>query len=381
MRIALVTDYLNQSGGAERVVASLHRLFPTAPIFTTIADRRVVRSLLDGADIRTSWMQRLPGLTRHYRKYFMLYPHAIESLNLRDYDLVVSNSSAYAKSAITRPDACHVCYCHTPMRFAWNFAGYAAREEWHPVIRAILPPLVAHVRRWDLRTATRPTLIAANSAAVAIRVQRHYQRRAPVIHPPVEVERFRPSQSVGERYLVVSRLVAYKRIDLAVAAFTRMRKPLLVIGDGPARAALERQAGPTITFLGRRSDEEVAEYYATSRGLIFPGEEDFGITPLESNAAGRPVIAYQAGGALDTIVPEATGVFFPHQTVESLCQAVRTAETIAWDTSVLRAHAAQFREERFHHRFMTVVNAALQGPDAPLDPAPSYHTPGNLATV
>jgi glycosyltransferase involved in cell wall biosynthesis len=359
MRVALVTDYLNQSGGAERVVASLHRLWPEAPIYATIADPGVTEELLPGAEIRTSWMQRLPGLKRHYRKYFMLYPHAVESFDLRGFDLVVSNSSAYAKNVITARPTCHVAYCHTPMRFAWNFAGYAEREEWGRLTRAVLPPLVERLRRWDLRSSSRPTIIAANSSAVAARVRQAYGLSSRVVFPPVEVHRFRPQPGPYEYHLVVSRLVAYKRIDLAVGAFTRMGRRLLVVGDGPARSRLEREAGPTVEFLGRRSDADVADLYAGCRALIFPGEEDFGITPLEANASGRPVVAYRAGGALDTVVPGRTGVFFAEPTVAAVCQAVEEAERIDWDPLALREHANDFREERFHQRFLEIVGAGL----------------------
>lgn len=359
MKVALVHDYLNQAGGAERVVGALHRLFPDAPIYTTIAEPAVVDTLLEGADVRTSWMQRLPGLKRHYRKYFLLYPHAIESFDLSEYDLVVSNSTAYAKGAIIRSGACHVCYCHSPMRFAWNFAGYAAREAWGPLTRRVLPPLISHVKRWDVATIDRVSYYIGNSSAVAARITRHYGRQAAVVHPPVEVERLAPSPIDEDYHLVVSRLVAYKRVDLVVEAFNRLKRPLVVIGDGPARSRLERMAGSTVRFLGRLPDAEVAEYYARCRAVVFPGEEDFGIVPLEANAAGRPVIAYAAGGALDTVIEGCTGVFFRSQDAESLANAVQACGAIEWDKAKLRRHAEGFREEAFRERFMEAVQTAL----------------------
>lgn len=366
MRVALVHDYLIQAGGAERVLAALHRMFPQAPIYTTIADREVLGSLLPGAEVHTSWMQRLPGLKRHFRKYVLLYPAAVESLDLRGYDLVLSSSSAFAKGAIADPDACHVCYCHTPMRFGWNLEAYAAREEWGPALRRLLPVLVERLRRWDLRTAARPTVYLANSTAVAARIARCYGRPARVVHPPVEVERIRAGAGPGEYFLVVSRLVPYKRVDLAVEAFTALARPLVVIGDGPARRALERIAGPSVRFLGRLPDEEVARYYAGARAVVFPGEEDFGIVPLEANAAGRPVIAYQAGGALDTVVDGQTGVFFRTQTVDAVCLAVRECEERAWRSGALRRHAEAFREEIFRARLLEAIRGVLgaRSPDA-----------------
>jgi len=359
MRVALAHDYLIQAGGAERVVAALHRLFPGAPIFTTVADPDLTDAMFPGAKIRTSWMQRLPGLKRHFRKYVLLYPSAIESLDLSGYDLVISSSSAFAKGIITTPPTVHLCYCHTPMRFGWNAEAYAEREEWGPVVRRLLPMVTGRLRRWDLATASRPTLYLANSTTVAARIAQAYHRSARVVFPPVETDRLRPAGEPGEHFLVVSRLVSYKRIDLAVEAFTRMAKPLLVVGDGPARRALERSAGPTVRFLGRLPDAEVARHYAGCRGLIFPGEEDFGIVPLEANAAGRPVVAYEAGGALDTVVNGQTGVFFPVQSVEALCQAVRECESRVWRPALLRRHAEGFREAVFRARILEVVRSAM----------------------
>ena len=360
MKIALVHDYLFQSGGAERVIAALHRMFPTAPIYTTIADADVVGELLPDADVRTSWMQRLPGLRRHHRKYFLLYPGAMERFDLTEFDLVVSNSSAYAKGVRTRADACHVCYCHTPMRFGWNFSAYAAQEQWGPLTRMALRPLVERVRRWDARTAGRPTAYLANSAAIARRIERCYGVASSVVHPPVEVDRFSPGTVSDDFHLIVSRLAAYKRIDLAVEAFTRLGRPLVIIGDGPARQNLERVAGPSIRFLGRRDDAEVADHYARCRALVFPGEEDFGLTPLEANASGRPVIAYAAGGALDTVRDGVTGVFFREQTAESLADAVAACDAVPWNRDLLRSHAETFSEANFRIRMGSAINAVVR---------------------
>jgi glycosyltransferase involved in cell wall biosynthesis len=228
------------------------------------------------------------------------------------------------------------------------------------------PPLIARVRRWDRRTADRPTVYVANSTIVAERIAAHYHRLATVIPPPVEVQRFTPSPMPADGpYLIVSRLVAYKRIDLAVEAFTRLNRPLVIVGDGPARAELQRRAGPSIQFLGRLNDAEVSAAYARSRAVIFPGEEDFGIVPLEANAAGRPVIAFQGGGALDTVIPGQTGLFFPEASPDSLAAAVRRSEAQAWDPARLRAHAETFREEVFADRLSTLVHALYRGATIP----------------
>lgn len=355
MKVALAHDYLVQAGGAERVVAALHRIFPEAPIFTTIADRSVTDTLLPGADIRTSWMQHLPGLRKHFRKYVLLYPSAVESLDLTGYDLIISSSSAFAKGVTPGPGGFHICYCHTPMRFGWNAGNYAEREEWGPAVRWLLPPVTGRLRRWDQRTASRVDLYVANSSVVAERIERCYRRPARIIPPPVEVDRLAPSATRQDCYLVVSRLVAYKRIDLAVDAFSRLGRRLVVIGDGPARAALERRAGPSVEFLGRQPDTVVERYLAESLGLIFPGEEDFGIVPLEANAAGRPVVAYEAGGALDTVISGKTGVYFPEQTVESLMEAVARCDETRWDTTSIRQHAESFGEPVFRERILGLV--------------------------
>jgi glycosyltransferase involved in cell wall biosynthesis len=360
MRLAIVHDYLNQAGGAERVVESFHRIWPDAPIFTTIADRDAMPRSLRDADLRVTWMQRLPGWKRHFRSYLPLYPLGIASMDLSDYDVVVSSSSAWAKAVHTRPGTVHVCYCHTPMRWVWDYARYVEREDFGVMARLALPPVIAALRMWDLRTARRPSHLIVNSRVVGERVRRCWGRESELLPPPVDVSRFSVARSPGSSYLVVSRLAHYKRIDLAVEAFTALGLPLVVIGDGPARAALKARAGPTIEFRGRVDDAGVAAAMRDSRGLIFPGEEDFGITPLEANACGRPVVAFAAGGALETVRADVTGVLFDAPTGASLMDAVRRAEGITWDASVMRAHAETFAADRFEAAFRAIVEREAQ---------------------
>jgi glycosyltransferase involved in cell wall biosynthesis len=360
VKIAIVHDYLNQAGGAERVVGTLHTMFPDAPIFTTILDRASLWDVLRDADIRTSWMQRLPLLKRHFKAYLLFYPGAIERFDLRDYDLVISSSSAFGKAAITRPDAVHVCYCHTPMRFVWDYQRYMEREQYGSPIRAVLVPVLKRFRKWDVKTAVRPNVYVANSTVVADRIRRFYGRESVIVPPPVAIQRFTPVSKSEDFYLIVSRLNPYKRVDLVVKAFNDLGRPLVIIGDGPDRAVLERMAKPNITFLGRLPDPEVAAYYARSRALLFPGDEDFGIVPLEANAAGRPVVAFKAGGALDTVVDGKTGIFFCDLTPESLTEAVLRSEATAWDTVAIRRHAEEFAEPHFRERFMRVVEEAVE---------------------
>lgn len=360
MKIAIVHDYLNQAGGAERVVGTLHTMFPKAPIFTTILDRGSLWDVLRDADIRTSWMQKLPLLKRHFKAYLLFYPGAIERFDLREYDLVISSSSAFGKAAITRPGALHICYCHTPMRFVWDYERYMEREQYGSPVRAILVPVLRRFRAWDVKTATRPSLYVANSTVVADRIRRFYGRDSVIIPPPVAVQRFTPAATHEEFYLIVSRLNPYKRVDLVVKAFNDNGRKLVIIGDGPDRAVLEKMAKPNISFLGRLPDPEVADYYARCKALLFPGDEDFGIVPLEANAAGRPVIAYKAGGALDTVIDGETGIFFSELTPESLSDAVLRSEQTTWNSAAIRRHAEEYAEPRFRERFMRIVEDAVE---------------------
>lgn len=362
MRVALVHDFLNQRGGAERVLAVLHGMFPEAPIFTSVLDRSTLWPQLRSADIRVSWMQRLPGLRRHFKKYLLLYPLVFDRLDLSGFDLVLSSSSAFAKATRPPRGGVHVCYCYTPARFIWNFQQYVEHEELSPAARVALPLAIRILRRWDLRTADRPHTYVAISRVVADRIRRIYGREAAVVAPPVDVGRFRDlSEPVGDYYLVVSRLNAYKRIHLAVEAFNRLRLPLIVVGEGPHRPALERMAGETVRFLGQLDDQEVTRLLAGCRALIFPGEEDFGITVLEANAAGRPVVAYEGGGALDTVEPGVSGVFFSEASADSLAEAVLRASRMPWDSAAIRGHAARFDETAFRERIDTLLLPFVQG--------------------
>ena len=363
MRIAVVHDYFTQLGGAEKVAEELYCLFPEAALFATVALPGCMPPRLRDVPVQTSWMQKLPRIQDYYRLYFFLYPFAVSSLDLSDYDLVVSSSSGYAKGVRTSPHAIHVCYCHTPMRWVWNYQSYASRESFGLGQRTFLPMFIRGLQRWDEAASRQPDHFVANSRAVAERIRRVYQRSAEVIHPPIETERFHLSHSRPEDYyLVLSRLVPYKRIDLAVQACTQRGKRLLVIGDGPDRQSLEAMAGSSVSFLGRASDEEVEHHVARCRALLFPGEEDFGMAPVEVAAAGRPTIAYRAGGALETIIENVTGIFFDYQTPESLGDAIETFERLEWSPPTLRRHAKSFSVPVFQERFRSF----LERIDAPV---------------
>ncbi|HHL39847.1 MAG TPA: glycosyltransferase family 4 protein [Deltaproteobacteria bacterium] len=363
LRIAIVHDYLNQRGGAERVVAALHELFPRAPIYTSIVDYDNLLPELAGADIRPSWMQRLPGVLRHFKKYVMLYPRVFDSLMLDGYDIIVSSSSAFGKGATKAdPSTFHVCYCHTPMRFVWDYESYVEREGMGPLTRAVLPRFIEGLRRWDLATKDRPDRYVANSSKTRERIARFYGRHSTVIFPPVETSKFTPSAGAGDYYLIVSRLNSYKSIDLAVEAFNTLGLPLKVVGDGPYAPALRAMAARNVEFPGPCGDDELARWYAGCRALVFPGEEDFGIAPLEANAAGRPVIAFRGGGALDTVKEGVSGIFFDERTPESIADAVRRFEEGAMDVdpAAIRAHALRFDSRVFKERFLGFIEEKFE---------------------
>ncbi len=356
MKIAIVHDYFTQLGGAEKVTEELVRLLPSAMLYSTVAlPDRMPPGLAD-LPIETTWMQRLPRMKQYYRLYFLLYPFAVGSLDLSRYDLVITSSSGYVKGVHTSPNALHVCYCHTPMRWAWSFDSYSERESMGYAKRVILPRLISLLRAWDLGASRQPDHFIANSKAVAARIKRAYGRSAQVIHPPIDIHRFRPVQEQDDYYLVLARLVSYKRVDLAVDACTQLGRRLLVIGDGPDRARLESTAGPTVQFLGRLPDAEVEYYASRCRALLFPGEEDFGMAPLEIAAAGRPTIAYRAGGAVETIVEGVTGMFFTQQESGALAAAIQQFEKEEWSSAVLRAHAMNFSVDVFQARFLEFLD-------------------------
>ena len=357
MRVALIHDYLNQYGGAERVLEALHDLFPEAPVYTSIYDPDAMPAACRTWDIRPSWMQHLPVWRRLFRAYVLLYPLAFESFDLSAYDLLISSSSAFAKGIIPRSDAVHLCYCHTPMRFAWRTSDYLAREGFGAARRAALTMPLALLRMWDVVSAQRVDAFIANSRVVAQRIWRYYRREAVVIPPPVDLPPFCKTPP-GAWFLAGGRLVPYKRLDLAVQAFTRLRLPLKIFGDGRDRARLQAMAGPTVEFLGRVSEVERRALFAGCRAFVFPGEEDFGIAPLEAMAAGRPVIAYAAGGAQETVVEGVTGRFFHQQTVEALIEAIAATLTECYDAYAIRRHAEHFGKEAFLARMRSFVTEA-----------------------
>lgn len=361
LRVALVHDYLNQYGGAERVLEELHALFPGAPVYTSMYWPEKMSATIRGLDIRTSFMQRLPLVTRNHQPFLLLYPLAFESFDLSAFDVVISNSSAFCKGVLTPPGTLHICYCLTPMRWVWNYHAYVERERLGTAARLVLPAAISQLRSWDVATAQNVDRFLAISKTVAARIRKYYRRDAAVIYPPVNCDAFTLSLArVEDYYLIVSRLIPYKRIDLAVDAFTQLGIRLKIVGSGGRDLApLRARAGRNVEFVGRVSDTELKQLYAGCRALVFPGEEDFGIAPLEANASGRPVIAYAGGGALDTVVEGRTGVLFDEQQVECLIGAIRRAEDTAWDPDELRAHARKFDSQVFREQMQQFVGESV----------------------
>jgi glycosyltransferase involved in cell wall biosynthesis len=355
MRVALVHDYLNQYGGAERVLERLHEMFPEAPIYTSIFDSAAMPASYQTMDIRTSFMQRLPGVMQRHQSYLPLYPLVFENFDLSGYDVVISNSSAWAKSVITEPDTLHVCYCLTPMRWAWRYRDYVNRERLGRLARAALPPIMNYLRVWDASSAARVDAFVAISRAVAARIGKFYRRDATIIYPPVDTEAFQPRGEPGDFFLVASRLIPYKRVDLVIDAFNILGLPLKIVGDGRDRASLQASAASNVEFLGRVTDAELHDLYARCRAFVFPGEEDFGIAPVEAQACGRPVVAFGAGGALDTVVDGQTGVHFHEQTVGALAEAVRRIDRQDWDSDLIRANAERFSTTEFKRSLVELI--------------------------
>jgi glycosyltransferase involved in cell wall biosynthesis len=350
-RIAIVHSWLNQYGGAERVLEHLHGLFPAAPIYTSMFEPRSLPRCYRSWDIRTSFLQRVPLSRSKHQLMLFLYPLAFESFDLSGYDLVLSLSSGFSHGVRPGPRGRHVSYCLTPPRFLWTFDDYVRLEGVGRATQTALRLAVPLLKRWDYRVAQRVGTFVAISRVVQRRIASCYGRDAALIYPAIEVDAFQPSDEVDDYFLVVSRLIPYKRVDLAIEACNRLKLPLKIAGDGRSRAALERLAGPTIEFLGKVDDATRARLYARCRALIFPGEEDLGLTPIEAQAAGRPVIALGKGGTLETIREGETGVFFAEQTVDSLVEALARFDQSAFDSRQIRQHArdtfdlAVFREQ------------------------------------
>ncbi|MFC1496504.1 glycosyltransferase [Candidatus Margulisiibacteriota bacterium] len=359
MKIAIVHDFLNQFGGAERVVAVLHEMFPDAPIYTSIFNKGRMPQEFGKMDIRTSFMQNLPLVMEKYRYYFWLYPKAFESFDLSEYDLIISSSSAYAKGINKRSDAIHICYCYNPMRFVWRYENYIKKEDFPWFIKSLLPGLLTGLKKWDLRSNEKVDCFVAISKEIEQRIKHMYQRDSVLIYPPIEVSLFDVSKNEGDYFLIVARLSAYKRIDLAVEAFSKLQLPLKIAGNGPAKNELQKKAKNNVEFLGKVSDTGLKELYSNCKALVVTGEEDFGIAPLEAAASGKPTIAFRAGGALETVVDKKTGIFFDRQDTEALVAAVKSFNQLSFDKLSIRQQAEKFDKQVFKEKMLKLVSELI----------------------
>jgi glycosyltransferase involved in cell wall biosynthesis len=374
VKVALVHDWLTGMRGGERCLEVFCEIFPGADLFTLVHRRGAVSPTIERASIHTSWLQSLPFASVYYRHLLPFFPLAIRQFQLTDYDLVLSSSHAVAKSVRRDGSPWHVCYCFTPMRYIWDQSSvYFPRARFSPVSWALLQALLRYLRTWDVKTSRSVDEFVAISDHIAAKIRAYYNRHAHVIPPPVDCGFFTPDsfprQHGASYYLIVSALVPYKRIDIAVQAFNRLRRPLVVIGVGPERPTLERQASSSITFLGWQPDAVVRDHYRRCEALIFPGEEDFGIVPLEAQACGKPVIAFGKGGALETVIPlngagleatscrSPTGVFFYEASVDALCDAVAMCQrhATAFDPAGIRQNALRFDRPEFKARITTFL--------------------------
>lgn len=359
MKPALVHDWLNQVGGAEDVLAALLELWPDSPVYTSIHAPGSMPPALRAAEVRPLWLNRLPGIQRHHQAFLPLYPLAWSRLKLRGHEVILSNKSGFCTALRHDRRALHICYCLTPTRYLWQPEEYLAEERHGGALRHALRPLLALLRRQDFAAAQRIHHFIAISSVVRRRIRDCYRRDSTLIFPPVDTERFTPVAQHEDYLLVVARLVPYKRIDLAVRAASRLGLPLKVGGSGRDLPRLRAMAGPTVEFLGRVPDAQLPQLMARCRAFLFPGHEDFGITAVQAQAAGRPVIAYGAGGALDTVRPGRTGELFREQRVEALTTTLAQLDTRRYDSDAIRAHALRFDTRVFQQRMRAFVEQAL----------------------
>ncbi len=368
LRVALVHDWLTGMRGGEKVLEVCCRLFPQADLLTLVHVRGSVSPVIEGRRVRTSFVQHLPRASRYYRQYLPLFPTAVECLDLDDVDLVLSTSHCAAKSVVPTGRAVHVCYCHSPMRYAWDqFDAYFGPERIGRARSALARPVMGWLARWDRATAGRVHRYVANSRFVAARVGRYYNRRADVLYPPVDTQFFTPGDAPpGPYFLVVSALVPYKRLHVALAAADKLHVPLKVVGTGPDLARLRAMAGPTVEFLGSVDPGRLRELYRRAQAVVLPAEEDFGIAPVESMACGRPVVALNRGGATESVEPGITGWLVDAATAEAFADGMRMAQSHRLDPGLLAARASRFAEPRFERELAALIRSSLAaGPDAP----------------
>lgn len=354
MRTALVYDRVNKWGGAERVLLAFHEIFPEAPLFTSVYDAKNAPWARAFPKIHTSFLQKIPFAKGNHELFPFLMPIAFESFSFDDYELVISVTSEAAKGIITKPGTRHVCYLLTPTRYLWSgYAGYFN----NPVLRFFSKPVINYLRSWDKIAAERPDTVIAISTEVQRRIRKYYNRNSEVVFPPLTLETGRVNSKEGKYYLVVSRLVPYKKVGLVVKAFNKLKYPLVIVGKGSEEIKLRLTAiSPNTKFVGQVTDSELQNYYAGCKALIFPQNEDFGLTAVEAQAFAKPVIAYRAGGALDSVIEGETGIFFNDQNWRSLYDAVKKFEKLKFDSKIIIRNAQRFAEDRFRKNLLGLIN-------------------------
>lgn len=361
MKVAIVHEWFSGIGGSEKVVKVFHDIYPDAPVYVLIHDKHKMPDEYNSMDVRTSYLQKIPFAKSKYQNLLPLMPGAVERYDLSEYDLVLSSSTCCAKGVLTKADTLHICYCHTPMRYGWDlYFDYLKNK--NRLMRWIISSQMKNIRLWDRLSADRVDYFIANSNNVARRIAKNYRRESDVIYPPVETDFYTPGDEDDDFYLIVSRLVPYKKVDIAIEAFNQLGFPLVIIGAGPEYKRYKSMAKDNIKLLGHLSDVEVRDYYQRCKAFIFPGEEDFGITPVEAQACGRPVIAYAKGGVLETVVDHSTGLFFHDQCAKSLKDAVLDFEKYAkgFDKLSIRKHAEKFSASRFKNEIVGFIDDKMK---------------------
>jgi len=364
LKIAVVHDWLTGMRGGEKVLEIIFEIFPDADLFTLLYNKGSVSPLIADRNIYTSFINKLPFKASKYRHYLPLFPTAIELFDFKEYDLIISTSHCVAKGVRTPPNTLHVSYVHSPMRYVWDmYEDYFGRDKTNFLQRMIIPLFANYLRMWDVTSSNRVDFFIANSKHVANRINKYYRREAEVIHPPVNTESFKKSNVSEDFYLVLSALVPYKKVDLAVDAFNQNGKSLIVVGDGPEKSRLTNLAKNNIKFVSGIDGDQLNEYYSKCKALIFPGEEDFGIVPVEAQSCGKPVIAFARGGALETVIgydgnneKKCSGIFFNNQTSESLIETIEKFEKLKWDTEFINNHAHKFNRNRFKDEISKFIN-------------------------
>ena len=358
MKIAIVTDWLTNYGGAESVISAFHDLYPDAPIYTTIYKPEKMRELGNLKNIHTTWLDHIPFVKHQWLLGQM--PTAIEMLNLDEFDVVLSSCHSVSKGIITKPSTLHISYCHTPMRYAWESWDFETRLKKFPTfLHSLIRKQIKKIQKWDFCAAQRVDKYIANSTHIGKQIKKHYKRDSSVIYPPVHTEKFKPTtEPLGDYYLAVGRLIPYKKFDLIVETFNELGLPLVVVGTGPDYEKIKAMAKGNVEIVGHVDEQTLIDLYAHCKAFLFPQLEDAGIVPLEAMASGRPVIALNKGGSLDTMIDEKTGVFFEEQTVESLSKAVKKFEKLKFDSKFLRKHAEEFDVEVFKQEIGDYVERA-----------------------